>query len=355
MPRPETPGALGRRQLLLAAAIAVAHPSLARTATLAFAPLVSGVDGAEGIAVAGDGGLYLSSANGVLRWSADGGLTAVAKTGPVAGIALDADGRILAAVMGLLHDEPGPLLRIDPESGAVETLVAELGGRRLLASNMPAVASDGGIYCTHSAWGNVRNIGRTDTEGFVYHYRNGRADIVAAGLRGPNGCCLSADQRHFYVALTGEGRVRRWKREADGHLHTPEDYGPVLGDVVPDHHIDAIRALPAAARGRLGYCDGLAFDAAGNLWVTLPFADRLVAITPERTLVEMARDPEGKAIAMPTNLAWGGADLRDLYLVSRGTGTIAVARTKTPGIPLHKPLGGQQAQAPASNSASMRK
>lgn len=343
-------GALDRRQLLLAAAIAIAGPALAHAATLSFAPLVSGIDGAEGIAVASDGSLYLSSADGVLHWSADNGLSPVAKTGPVAGIALDANGRILAAVMGLLHNDPGPLLRIDPESGVVETLVAELGGRKLLASNMPVVASDGGIYCTHSAWGNVQNIGRSDTGGFVYHYHNGRAVIVATGLRGPNGCCLSADERYFYVALTGEGRVRRWRREADGHLHTPEDYGPVLGEVVPGHHIDAIRALSAAARSRLGYCDGLAFDAAGNLWVTLPFANRLVAITPGRTLVEMARDSDGQVIAMPTNLAWGGADLRNLYVVSRGTGAVVAARTVVPGIP----LAGQQVQALASNSASIR-
>ena len=45
-------------------------------------------------------------------------------------------------------------------------------------------------------------------------------------------------------------------------------------------------------------------------------------------------DPEGKAISMPTNLCWGGADRRDLYVVSRRSGMVVKARTAIAGAPL---------------------
>src|SRR5258708_738912 len=80
---------------------------------------------------------------------------------------------------------------------------------------------------------------------------------------------------------------------------------------------------PADARSGLGYCDGIAFDDRDNLWVPLPFSNRLVALTPAGRLVDIVYDPEGSRIGMPTNLAWGGAG--DLFVACRGAGTIVRA------------------------------
>jgi gluconolactonase len=70
------------------------------------------------------------------------------------------------------------------------------------------------------------------------------------------------------------------------------------------------------------------------LWVTLPFANRIVAITPDGRKVDVVHDPDGTMIDMPTNLCWGGADLRTLYVVSRAKGMIVRARTTVAGAPL---------------------
>jgi gluconolactonase len=256
---------------------------------------------------------------------------------PVApnGIAVDPQGRVIVANMGLLHGQPGTLQRVDVAMGTVETLVSELEGRALVASNCPAVARDGTIYCSHSKWGDVTNIGNTDPSGFVFRVTaEGRADVVARGLRGVNGLCLDAGDRHLYAALTAEGRIVRFRRLADGALGPREDFGAPLGEVVPDHDIADIRKMPTADRARLGYCDGVAFDDAGNLWVTLPFANRLVLLTPGGDRVEVVHDPSGAAIDMPTNLCWGGRDLRDLHVVCRGSGTIVRTRTAVAGLPM---------------------
>jgi gluconolactonase len=35
-------------------------------------------------------------------------------------------------------------------------------------------------------------------------------------------------------------------------------------------------------RSQLGYCDGVIFDPMDNRWITLPFANKIVALTPVR-------------------------------------------------------------------------
>ncbi len=301
-----------------------------------FSVALSGIEGAEGAATTPDGRLFISNGKGAIGvLEADGTLRQVGTALSPTGVAIDPQGRAIVANMGLLHAVPGPLQRVDTVTGIVETLVAELDGRQLVASNSPAVARDGTIYCSHSTWSAVKNIGKTNPDGFIYRVgADGAASVAATGLRGVNGLALDAGDRHLYAALTPEGRIRRWRRTADGTLGEGEYFGPVLGNVVPDHMIGDIVKLPPEARAGLGYCDGIAFDADGNLWITMPFANRIVALTPAGRLVDIVHDPAGAAIKVPTNLSWGGSDLRDLYVVSRGSGTIVKARTSVAGLPM---------------------
>lgn len=336
---------MDRRKFLYGAALtslglasgagAGSKPLLSPLPLSSFEPILSGILGAEGVATAPDGRLFFSTKEAVLAVREAGGQVRHIGT-PLAptGIAADPNGRVLVANMGLLNDGPGPLQRVQPESGRVETLVEELEGRRLLASNCPTVTRDGHIYCSHSSWGPVANIGTTDAAGFIYHIAlDGRASIVARALRGVNGLCLDAGDRHLYAALTAEGRIVRFRRLPDGKLGEREDYGPKLGKVVENQTVADIRAIPTKHRTDLGYCDGIAFDQAGNLWVTLPFANRIVAIMPDGQLVDIAVDPEAGTIDMPTNLGWGGPGLRDLHIACRGSGKILRARTALAGLP----------------------
>jgi len=300
-----------------------------------FAPVLSGLDHPEGIAATPDGSLLFSSGGGAIGIrTADGQVRYIGQAIAPNGIAIDREGRAIVANMGLLKQLPGPLQRVDVATGTVETLVDSLEGRQLVASNGPVAARDGTLYCTHTSWGPVGNIGSTVAAGFIYRVApNGRADIAARGLRGANGLCLDRDERYLYASLTATARIRRWRRRPDGSLGEGEDFGPQLGVARPNQTVEDIRALPAAERAGLGYCDGIAFDMAGNLWITLPFANRLVALTPGgRRLVGILHDPQGLRIEMPTNLCWGGADRRDLFVVSRRGGSIVKARTAIPGV-----------------------
>jgi gluconolactonase len=322
--------------LAAAAALWPLPARAARPKAGAFRTILRDLERPEGIACARDGRTFISTASAAyVVLGADAALTRVGENVHGNGVALDGRGRVVIATFGLLANKPGPLLRHDPVTDRFETLADKMGGRLLVGSNAPAIARDGTIYCTHSKWSDPANIGNRTAEGFVYRVTPaGEVTMETSGIRGANGCCLDRGERHLYVAETASGRIRRMRRRRDGSLGRAENFGPLLGEVIPDHDIGDIRRMDAAARGRLGYPDGLAFDAQGNLWVTLPFANTIVAITPDQRVIEMARDPAGETISMPTNIAWGGADLRDLYVVSRASNSIARARTTVAGLPL---------------------
>jgi gluconolactonase len=80
--------------------------------------------------------------------------------------------------------------------------------------------------------------------------------------------------------------------------------------------------------------DGCAFDAAGNLWVTLARANRIVAVTPQRSVETIAEDPRGRLMSGPTSIAWGGADMSDVYFGSLETPYIVRGRSSIPGLPM---------------------
>jgi gluconolactonase len=232
---------------------------------------------------------------------------------------------------GLLGDVPGTLQRVDLPTGGMTTLAGAIDGRPLVGSNCPALGPDGEIYCTHSKWSDPYNVGNTDPSGFVYKVsRDGRVSRVVDGVRGANGLCFSADFRSLYVAQTPAANVLRFTRTPEGGYANPRQYGPRLG-LAPDN-INAIdlRTMPASERRHLGLTDGLAFDADRNLWVTVPFAGKLVVITPASEAIEVLSDPEGEKLNMPTNIAFGGADLRDLYIASMRNNKVWKLRVDAP-------------------------
>ena len=284
-------------------------------------------------------GLFYSSTEDAAcaRVDENGQVTRIGKSICSNGIAMDARGRILIANFSLDTDNGGPLQRLDLATGAVEDLVTEIDGRRLVASNFPVVARDGSIYCTHTSWGPNQDaaVNPAIADGFVYLVRpDGAVSTVATGLSGANGCCLDADEAYLYVAQTGQGNVVRYKRQPDGSLGEREPYGPSLGIVPANPDIAAMFGASPEERGKFGHPDNMAFDAEGNLWVALPLAGKIVAITPGGELVTVISDPTGTTVLMPTNIAFGGPDLMDVYIGSLGTPHVLKGRSPVAGQPL---------------------
>ena len=59
----------------------------------------------------------------------------------------------------------------------------------------------------------------------------------------------------------------------------------------------------------------------------------LVAITPSGDVETAIHDPSGEVVNHPTNVTWGGADLKDLYIGSIRAGYVLKARSPVAGQP----------------------
>jgi len=273
-----------------------------------------GIARPEDVVVARDGTVWASDkASACARIAPDGTLSRVGKAGGEPnGIKIDPrDGSIVIANIG-----SGSLQRLDPVTGAVTTILTEAGGAPILTPNYLLFDSRGNLWCSVSAR-RGRSPGWLDgtPDGFVFRVSpSGEATVVAENVRFANGLALDANEEFLYVAQTSADNVLRY-RIRGATLAASELHGP-------------------ASLGAKSCPDGLAFDAAGNLWVTLALANRIVAIAPDGGVSVLADDATDKRINKPSNIAFGGADLRDVYIGSIGADYVLRGRASVPGLPL---------------------
>ncbi|MES2342936.1 MAG: SMP-30/gluconolactonase/LRE family protein [Pseudomonadota bacterium] len=289
-----------------------------------------GIDRPEDVVVGKDGRVFASDHQcAVAEIFADGTFKRLGpKGGAPNGINMDPQGRLLIANFGIYDRKEGPLQRFDPATGAHETLVAEVGGKRLTSANYPVLDRAGNIWCANSThaetWPQALD-GRTD--GFIFVLRpDGSTQIVAEGLKFPNGMALSADEQTLYCAQTSGADVMAFPVLPGGRLGPGRRYGPVLGKLQQP-------GQPAPDAADLGYTDGVGMDAEGNLWVCLPAANKVVAITPSLEVVTVIHDLSGEIVNHPTNITWGGPDLKDLYIGSIRAGYVLKGRSPVAGQP----------------------
>jgi gluconolactonase len=283
----------------------------------------------EDVVVARDGRVWASDeASACAEIMADGTLRRVGKAGGKPnGINMDREGRIVIANFAIDTSDPGALQRLDTRTGRIEFLCAEINGKMLKASNYPLVDRAGNVWCSHSTWDRAGSSAGSG-DGFVYRVRpDGQAEVMAEGFHFTNGLAMDPDERHLYVCQTVGCDVVRLSLRADGTLGPRERYGPLLGG-------PAIENPSVAERGTQGATDGCAFDQEGNLWVTLVRANKVIAITPAGTVQVIIEDPTGDLMDWPTNVSFGGADLRDLYIGSVRKDYVLHTRSPIPGAPL---------------------
>lgn len=300
-------------------------------------PIGRGVDRPEHVLVAGDGHVFASDkASAVAELIDEHTVRHLGQAGGEPnGIALDSDGHFLIANWGL-----GVLQDLDPVTGAITPILeGQLDGRPLRWLNFVCADSCGALWCSVSTTEDdlMDTIARGTADGFVYRIAPDRRSVrvVADGVGFPNCMALDRDENYLYVVRTLTADVVRFAIDGET-LGAQERFGPSLGDRRPDEYgPDAGRLLedPQVSR-RWGMADGCAFDAEGNLWVTLVLANRIVAISPDGEAKTVLDDPDGALLNGPTSIAWGGHDMRDIYIGSISTPYVLKGRSSVPGLPL---------------------
>ncbi|HYB97798.1 MAG TPA: SMP-30/gluconolactonase/LRE family protein [Candidatus Limnocylindrales bacterium] len=291
-----------------------------------------GLQRPEDVVVSRDGRVWASDqASACAEILADGSLRRLGKAGGAPnGINMDLEGNIIIA-----NFFDGPLQKLDVTSGDVTTVCNEVEGVRLTHANYPLVDSRGNIWCTNSTYADPWETaldGRSD--GFLFRVApDGTGTILADGIQFANGIALDAEERFLCVCQTTGCNVLRYPIHGDGSLGPAELYGPVLGERIPAG-VTPDQLPPPEVLRTLGLTDGCAFDAEGNLWVTLVTANKIVAITPALEVVTILEDPTGAVMNHPTNVSFGGADMKDLYIGSIAVDYVLKARSPVAGMPL---------------------
>ena len=251
------------------------------------------------------------------------------------GIAVDRRGHFLIANFG-----SGVLQDLDPDSGEITSLVSDdVNGKPIKWLNYVLVDSAGALWCSVSTAADdlLDTIARGTADGYIFRAAPDRSSVavVARDIQFPNCMALDRNEDYLYVARTVAADAVRFPIFG-ASLGEQEQFGPALGARRADEFgADAAALLGDAQAGRRwGMADGCALDAQGNLWVTLVLANKIVAVTPEGHVTVVVEDPEGKVVNAPTSVAWGGADMRDVYIGSIATPYVLKGRSSVPGMPM---------------------
>ncbi|HJR59445.1 MAG TPA: SMP-30/gluconolactonase/LRE family protein [Vicinamibacterales bacterium] len=272
----------------------------------------------EGPVWAPEGHLLFSDPNNnvIYRWTPDGQVsvhrTKSGYAGPDIGdykqpgsngLAIDLEGRLTIAEHGNRR-----VTRIE-KNGVVTVLADRYEGKRLNSPNDLVYKSDGAMYFTDPPFGLPKTYDDARKElpySGVFRWFNGRLQLVAKDLAGPNGIAFSPDEKYLYVANwdTAHKIVMRYAVALDGSLTD----GRVFFDMTSAPGEEAL--------------DGVKVDRQGNLFVSGPGG--VWILSAEGRHLGTIRPPE-----LPANMAWGDADGRTLYMTGR-TGLYRI-RLNVPG------------------------
>lgn len=244
-----------------------------------------------------DGGYLVFSdipANEIKKWTDKGGLSTFRNpSGGTNGNTLDVDGLLLSA------EHSGRRVSKTDASGKAVTVVDKFEGKRLNSPNDVVTSADGAIWFTDPDYGlpsdpdTKQKLGKELAGNFVFRFdpKTNALTIVAADFVKPNGLCFSPDGKRLYVADSGGPQ----------HIRA--------FDVAPD---GSVKGGAVFAKIDKGGPDGIRCDAEGRVWSSA--GDGVHVFTPSGELLGKILVPES-----PANLAFGGNDLKTLYITARNS------------------------------------
>jgi gluconolactonase len=232
----------------------------------------------------------------------------------------------------------GCLQDLDLQSGTVSTVADQTDdGRPLRYANYPLVDRNGGVWlsCCTAREDITSALADPQPDGMLVYVSTDGTAHVAAQETFPN--CMAFDPRgeYLYVARTATSDVVRYLILEEGRLGPAEPHGPALGGRRPDEIGEPFRQVTddLELAARWGFADGCAFDARGNLWVTLVMSHSVVAIAPDGSTLPVRVAGDDGGLVAPTSVCWSGADMRDVYFGSLSAPYVLKGRSSVAGLP----------------------
>jgi gluconolactonase len=214
------------------------------------------------------------------------------------GLKIHRDGRIFLA------DRANGIMVMCPDERIVRPYVSRPNTERFRGPNDLFFGPDGTLYLTDPGRSHLG-----DATGRVFRIppQGGSAELLIDNAPTPNGLVLDQSGHNLLLGVTRANAIWRF---------------PVTGDAAA-RQIDLFIQLS----GGLGP-DGLALDEAGNLAVVHARAGTVWLFSPEGETLARIRSCTGKSV---TNIAYGGPDRRDLFILEASTASVMRVRMKVPG------------------------
>ena len=221
------------------------------------------------------------------------------------GTTLDSRGRIVYCAYS-----DGRIMRLEAD-GRRTVLASHFAGRRLNAPNDLVYKSDGSLYFTDSRAATTHASGEGVPHEGVYVLRAGKVMLLSKSIDHPNGLAFSPHERYLYVTNTRRRNILRFRVRAGGIANET-----VFIDMTGDK--------------QAGAPDGIKVDTNGDVYSTGPGG--VWIISPAGKHIGTIRTP-----AKITNMAFGGQDLRTLYMTAFGA--LYRIRLRAAGRDAHPPHG----------------
>ena len=242
-----------------------------------------------------------------MKWSPDDAVSVFREpTDRANGLTRDLQGRLVACE----HDSRR-VTRLEHD-GSITVIANSFKGRRLNRPNDVVIKSDGSIYFT-DPWTHRRPQEQWDLD-FAGVYRVspdlGTLTLLVHDFPIPNGLAFSPDESVLYINDSRRAHIRAFDVLPTGALTTDRIFSDLRGERpgVPD-------GMKVDVEGNV-YCGG-----SGGVWVLDPSGKHLGTIVHGQTAT--------------TNLAWGDADWKAMYITSWNT--LMRVWLNIPGVPV--PVG----------------
>lgn len=256
-----------------------------------------GFDGTEGPVALPDGSIVFTEnrADRLIRIAPDNSVsTYLAQSGGANSLAIGAKGELVAVQTAVPR-----VAQLQPTA---RVLAANASGKPFSRPNDLALARTGDIYFSDpgaAPAAGTRASTPVAKTGFYRLSPVGRVTLITDDIPRPNGVALSADEKTLYVADSWGEHLIAYTVAADGSVSGRRNFARLAG-------------FKTTPEGPVSGADGIAVDATGRVYVASSAGVEVFS-------------PGGEALGVialpkqPQNLAFGGADRSQLYVVGRGS------------------------------------